>query len=84
MDKFLLYKTNTGEIRVEVLVQEETLWLTQKAMGQLFDTSPQNITIHLKNIFSSGELDELSTCKEFLQVQVEGGRRVSRQRLKKL
>jgi len=47
-------------------------------MGILFDTTPQNITIHLKNIFESGELEEGATCKEFLQVQMEGGREVSR------
>lgn len=77
-NNFLLYTAPSGEVRVEVFLQDETVWLTQKAMGLLFDTTPQNITIHLKNIFESGELDEEATCKEFLQVQLEGKREVSR------
>jgi hypothetical protein len=47
-------------------------------MSELFQTTPQNITIHLKNIFEEGELDEMSTCKNFLQVQIEGKRKISR------
>lgn len=77
-NNFLLYTAPSGEVRVEVFLQDETVWLTQKAMGFLFDTTPQNITTHLKNIFESGELDEEATCKEFLQVQLEGKREVSR------
>ncbi|PIV48397.1 MAG: cell filamentation protein Fic, partial [Flavobacteriaceae bacterium CG02_land_8_20_14_3_00_34_13] len=73
-----LYSTPEGEVKLNVLLQDETIWLTQKTMGILFDTTPQNITIHLKNIFESGELEEGATCKEFLQVQMEGGREVSR------
>lgn len=78
MNKFILYTTPTGEVRVDVYLEEETVWLTQKAMGELFQTTPQNITIHLKNIFESGELSESATCKEFLQVQKEGTRNVER------
>jgi len=77
-NSFILYSTPEGEVKLNVLLQDETIWLTQKAMGILFDTTPQNITIHLKNIFESGELEEGATCKEFLQVQMEGGREVSR------
>lgn len=77
-NNFILYSTPEGEVKLNVLLQDETIWLTQKAMGILFDTTPQNITIHLKNIFESGELEEWATCKEFLQVQMEGGREVSR------
>lgn len=77
-NNFLLYTAPTGEIRVQVYLQDETVWLTQKAMSLLFDTTPQNITTHLKNIFESGELDEMATCKEILQVQQEGERQVSR------
>lgn len=76
--KFLIYGNPNGKVRVDVFVQEETVWLTQKAMSELFDTTPQNITIHLKNIFESGELQENATCKEILQVQKEGNRQVSR------
>jgi hypothetical protein len=77
-NNFLLYTAPSGEVRVQVYLQDESVWLTQKAMSLLFDTTPQNITIHLKNIFESGELDEMATCKEILQVQQEGERQVSR------
>jgi len=77
-NSFILYTTPEGAVKLNVLLQDETIWLTQKTMGILFDTTPQNITIHLKNIFESGELEEGATCKEFLQVQMEGGREVSR------
>ena len=73
-----LYQTEDGTVRVSALVQDETLWLTQAAMAALFDVAPQNITYHLKQIFESGELSEAATCKEFLQVQNEGARKVSR------
>ena len=77
-NNFLLYTAPTGEVRVQVYLQDENVWLTQKAMSLLFDTTPQNITTHLKNIFESGELEEMATCKEILQVQQEGERQVSR------
>lgn len=77
-NNFLLYTSPTGEVRVQVYLQDESVWLTQKAMSLLFDTTTQNITIHLKNIFESGELAEMATCKEILQVQQEGDRQVSR------
>lgn len=75
---FLIYNTPNEKVRVDVFLQNETLWLTQKAMSSLFETTPQNITIHLKNIYEAGELEEISTCKEFLQVQQEGNRIVER------
>jgi len=75
---FILYTTPEGQVQLSVLLQDESIWLTQKAMGILFDTTTQNITIHLKNIFESSELDEGATCKDFLQVQLEGNREVSR------
>lgn len=71
-NNFILYTTPEGEVKLNVLLESETIWLTQKSMGILFDTSPQNITIHLKNIFESGALEEDATCKEILQVQMEG------------
>ena len=57
---------------------EENIWLSQKRMSDLFGTTPQNITQHLKNIYSEKELDESSTCKDFLQVQKEGSHNVNR------
>ncbi len=59
-------------------MEGETFWLTQRQMAELFGCAPQNITYHLRNIFAIGELEEAATCKEFLQVQVEGGRRTAR------
>ncbi len=63
---------------MDVFVQDETVWLTQKSLAELFDTSTQNITTHLKNIYEDAELQEDATCKEILQVQMEGKREVSR------
>lgn len=77
-NNFILYQTPSGEVSLSVLLNDETIWLTQKMMAELFQTSPQNITIHLKNIFEEGELEEKATCKDFLQVQQEGDRTVSR------
>ena len=56
--------------------KNETIWASQKQIAQIFCVTPQNITIHLKNIFNSGELKEESTCKESLQVQKEGNRSI--------
>lgn len=77
--KFLIFTAETGNPQIEVRIEGEMVWLTQKLMAELFDTTPQNITIHLKNVYSEGELKEDSTCKDFLQVQNEGGRTVERE-----
>ena len=63
---------------LEVLLEDETIWLTQRQMGELFGCAPQNITYHLRNIFKIGELEEAATCKDLLQVQIEGGRQITR------
>lgn len=76
--EFLIFTAETGNPKIEVRVDGEMVWLTQKLMAELFDTTPQNITLHLKNIYEEGELREVSTCKDFLQVQDEGGREVER------
>ncbi|MBF1712126.1 MAG: virulence RhuM family protein [Streptococcus intermedius] len=78
ISNFVLYTAPNGEVRLDILLQDENLWLTQKGIAELFSTSPQNITIHLKNIYESGELSQSATCKEFLQVQEEGQRVVKR------
>ncbi len=78
--ELLIYQTEDGRTRIQVRLEDETVWLTQADMAQLFQTTPQNITLHLKNIFQEGELDERATCKDFLQVQVEGVRQVHRSR----
>lgn len=64
--------------RVEVRLTQETLWLTQRQMAEVFDTTPENVFLHLKNIFSDGELDESATTKDFLAVRTEGKRQVQR------
>jgi len=75
---FVIFQTTTGKVNIDVFFQNETLWLTQKNIAELFETTPQNITLHLKNIFAENELDEEATCKDFLQVQKEGEREVKR------
>jgi hypothetical protein len=76
--QLIIYQSENGETKLDVRFQDETVWLTQKLMAELFQTTSQNITIHLKNIFEEGELDEGATCKDFLQVQKEGNREVKR------
>ena len=75
--EIILYEADEA-LQLEVRIEEETVWLTQAQMANLFQTSPQNITMHVKNVFTEGELDEIATCKDFLQVQMEGKRMVSR------
>ena len=78
--EIILYQTEDGKTRLRVRLENETVWLTQAAMAELFQTTPQNITLHLRNIYEEGELAESGTCKDFLQVQDEGSRRVHRSR----
>jgi hypothetical protein len=74
----ILYQTEDGRTRVQCRFEDETIWLTQAQMALLFDTTPQNITLHLKAIFSEGELEEEATRKAYLQVRTEGRRQVER------
>lgn len=74
----LIYNLPDGSSNVEVLLNEEDIWMTQIALSQLFQTSTQNITMHIKNIYKEGELEESRTCKFDLQVQTEGNRTVKR------
>lgn len=78
MSEIILYKTPNQDIRVEMLIENETIWLSQQRIAELFDTTKQNISLHVKNIFESGELDESSTVKKILTVQQEGSREVKR------
>ena len=78
--ELVLYQTEDGRTKLEVRLEDENVWLTQAGMAELFQTSPQNITLHLKNIYEEGELIEAATCKDYLQVQNEGGREVKRSR----
>ena len=69
---------NDSNFQIEVKVEDETVWLTQAQMVQLFEASKQNISLHIGNVFKEGELDRISTVKEYLTVQIEGGRSVQR------
>jgi hypothetical protein len=62
--QFLLYKTDKGDIKVDVLLQNETIWLPQKGIAQLFGCSTDNVSLHFKNIFAEGELDPNSVTEE--------------------
>ena len=75
---FILYNTPEYSEKVQVVVKDETLWMTQKAMGELFGCSSDNISLHLKNIYESGELQEKPTAEEISVVQQEGNRQVTR------
>lgn len=76
--EIILYQTEDGRTRIQCLFDHETLWLTQAQIAELFQTTPQNVTLHLKAIFAEGELAEAATCKDYLQVRREGGREVAR------
>jgi len=72
------YTSGTEKQPIDVLIEDDTVWLTQLQMVQLFQSTKQNISLHINNLFKEGELDEDSTVKEYLTVQNEGGRKVSR------
>jgi hypothetical protein len=74
----ILYQTEDGRTRIQCRFEDDTVWLTQAQMAELFQTTPQNVTLHLKSIFAEGELTEASTCKDYLQVRREGDREVMR------
>ncbi len=76
--QFLVYNTPEKDVAVNAVIKDETIWLTQKAMSELFDCSVDNISLHLKNIYAEGELSELATAEDFSVVQSEGSRQVKR------
>ena len=76
--QIIIYQTESGETKLEVRLENETVWLSQKLMAVLFQTTVANINIHLKNIFVEGELDMKATIKDFLIVRIEGSREVNR------
>ena len=73
---FLIYNDNKGEVRVDVFLQDETVWLSQKAMGLLFAVESHTINYHLKEIYKTEELDAKATTRKIRVVQKEGKRRV--------
>ena len=77
--QFLIYEDPNAASPVQVKLEGETVWLTHRQMAELFQTTPENVGMHLKRIFADEELTEAATAKDFLAVQLEGKRRVSRQ-----
>lgn len=71
-DKILIYTSDDGQVKIEVRLEDENVWLTQNAMAELFDTTKQNISLHIKNIFEEQELDENSVVKENLTTASDG------------
>jgi hypothetical protein len=78
MNDFILYTTDDGRSQIKLRAKEQTVWLTQLEMAELFDATKQNISLHLKNLFEEGELEPAVTVKESLTVQIEGSREVQR------
>ena len=76
--QIIIYKTEDGKTKVDVRFENETVWLSQNALAELFQPTKNNISLHVKNIFEKGELDQKATVKKFLTVQKEGAREVSR------
>ena len=72
MTDLILYTTEDGRSQIKLRAQEQSVWLTQLEMAELFDATKQNISLHLKNVFEDGELDMAATVKESLTVQIEG------------
>ncbi len=79
--QIIIYKTETGETKIDVRFDGETVWLTQNALADLFQTTKQNIGQHIKNILEEREQDENSTVKKFFTVQKEGNRQVEKEKL---
>ena len=72
MNEIVIYQTQDNQTQIEVIFDRDTVWLSQKQLAELFQNTIPNINIHIKNIFTSGELDQSSTIKKSLIVQKEG------------
>lgn len=79
ISNFILYTTPNGDVNLDILLQDENLWLTQKEISDLFGVSKSTVSHHLSNIYSDGELDKLATVRKFRTVQKEGSRAVQRE-----
>ena len=76
--KILIYQNEKGDTKIDVYFEEDTIWMTQRSMAELYQVTAQNITLHIKHIYQDGELDPAATCKQYLQVQTEGARKIRR------
>ena len=79
LKQFVLYTTENGNVKLEIFLEEESLWLSQKMMAELFEIESHTINYHIKEIYSSMELDEIATTRKFRVVQKEGSREVNRE-----
>ncbi len=77
--EIIIYQTEDGLTKLDVRMEDETVWLTQQQMAELFQTSRTNVVDHIKNIYEEDELDDNSTCRKFRQVRMEGNRQVTRE-----
>ena len=77
-NEIVLFESRDGAVTLPVSVRDESVWLTRMQMADLFGVTPQNITIHLKKVYAAGELEREATSKDFLRVQTEGGRQITR------
>jgi hypothetical protein len=78
-NNIVIYQSDDGKTKIDVKLEDETVWLSQQQMADLFSTSRTNIIEHINNIYLEEELDKNSTCRKFRQVQKEGNRNVSRE-----
>jgi len=76
--EILIYQSPTGNIKIDVRLENETVWLTQQLMAELFQTTQQNISQHILSIYKERELSQVSTHKKFLSVRQEGKRAIKR------
>ena len=76
--QFVIYQSDDGQIKLDVRFVDETVWLTQQQLAELFQTSRTNVVEHIQHIYEEGELDAAATCREFRQVRTEGARKVAR------
>ena len=67
----LIYQNEKGDTRIDVYFQDSVIWMTQNALAKLYQTTTQNITMHIRSIYQDGELEAASTCKDLLQVQTK-------------
>lgn len=77
-ENIIVYQGDDGSLHIDVKLEDDTVWLTQQQMAELYQTSRSNVVEHIKNIYADGELDENSTCRKFRQVRIEGNREVTR------
>lgn len=75
----LIYQNEKGDTKVDAYFNDSNIWMSQRSIAELYHTTSQNITLHIKNIYDDNELQEISTCKNYLQVQIEGKRQVQRE-----